>query len=211
MLTLLSARIALASRNRRVGRRFASFRQIVDCFIGFITLNPLLHERFRLFDVFSSGCIGHKWSLWMGTQEDCYKTFCVHRTHYDSRLLPRKIRVLLNRLGNCAVVLWMYFHYKKKVQKSLIVFEKSRTRSCWTDCNTDLAPPNTQHNLRSVNIRPSRRRRSMTGQTPGFSPHWVAVMNPFFISFQIIRYPSSLFLSHSQRMQSLGNGLVVNS
>ena len=30
--------------------------------------------------------------------------------------------------------------------------------------NIDLATPNTQHNLRSLNIRPSRRRRSMTGQ-----------------------------------------------
>ena len=121
MLTLFSARIALASRNRKVGRRSNSFmialscllvvarnlpfRQIVDCFIGFITLNPLLHERFPLFDVFSSGCIGHKWSLWMGTQEDRFKTFRVHRTHYDSRLLSRTIRALVNRLGNCAVVL----------------------------------------------------------------------------------------------------------
>ena len=139
ILALFSARIALASHNRRVEKRtnsfmiesdhiqqqrasrikillarccsrFASLRQIVDCFICFITLNPLLHERFRLFDVFSSGCIGHKWSLWMGTQEDRFKTFRVHRTHYGSRLLSRTIRALLNRLGNCAVVLWMYFH-----------------------------------------------------------------------------------------------------
>ena len=99
--------------------RFAFFRKIVDCFIGFITLNPLLHEPFRLFDVFSSGCIGHKWSLWMGTQEDRFKTFRVHRTHYDSRLLSRTIRAILNRLGNCAIVLWMYFHYKKKTFKNL--------------------------------------------------------------------------------------------
>ena len=123
---LFSARIALASRNRRVGRRSNSFMIALSCLlvvardlplsgrsstvIGFITLNPLLHKRFRLFDIFSSGCIGHKWSLWMGTQEDRFKTLRVHRTHYDSRLLSQTIRALLNRLGNCAVVLWMYFH-----------------------------------------------------------------------------------------------------
>ena len=106
--------------------------------------------------------------------------------------------------------------------------------------NTGLVPPNTQHNLRSVNIRLSRRRRSMTGQSPWISSLWVAVMNPFFITrydamkktlpfsplkqlftgekttlsfpwLQIIRNPSSLFLNHSQRMQSLRNGLAGNS
>ena len=42
-------------------------------------------------------------------------------------------------LGSSAVVLREYFYLKKKnVVKSLIVFGKSRTRSCWTDCNTGL-------------------------------------------------------------------------
>ena len=121
-------------RREKHPQTFASFRQIVDCFIGFITLNPLLHERFWLFDVFLSGRIGHKWSLWMDTQEDRFKTFRVHRTHYDSRQLSRTIRALLNRLGNCAVVLSMYFHQQKKSSKISNIFRKSRTRSCWTDC-----------------------------------------------------------------------------
>ena len=37
-------------------------------------------------------------------------------------------------LGSSAVVLQEYFYFKKNVLKYLIVFEKSRTRSCWTDC-----------------------------------------------------------------------------
>ena len=95
--------------------------------------------------------------------------------------------------------------------------------------NTDLVSPNTQHNLRSVNIRPSRRRRSMTEQSPWISSLWVAVhfSSPvtmrwrksflfsaeavFYKRIQIIRNPSSLFLNHSKRMQSLGNGLAGNS
>ena len=41
-------------------------------------------------------------------------------------------------VGSSAVVLREYFYLKKNVLKSLIVFEKSRTRSCWTDCNFGL-------------------------------------------------------------------------
>ena len=106
--------------------------------------------------------------------------------------------------------------------------------------NIDLVSPNTQHNLRSVNIRPSQQRRSMTGQFPWLSSLWDAVMNPFFITrhdamkktlpflplkqlftgekttlnvpwLQIIRNLSSLLLNHSQRMQSLRNGLASKS
>ena len=104
--------------------------------------------------------------------------------------------------------------------------------------NIDLVPPNKQHNLRSVNIQPSRRRRSMTGHSPWLSSRWVAAMNLFFITCHdamkktlhflplkqlftgekttlnvpwllIIRNTSSLLLNHSQCMQSLGNGLAV--
>lgn len=94
---------------------------------------------------------------------------------------------------------------------------------------------NTQLHLRSMNIRLNWRRRSMTEQSPWFCSLWVALMNPFFFTsndamrktlpFLLLeqlftekkkRRSTSLDFKNkelkfydAQRMQSLGNGLVV--